>query len=221
LTEARFRKVLLLFAVTLAIAGAWTLMPDLVRAGIRLPADQNDAASPDQRRKAALAARVGMVRGDLWADLFFTFGDAIVSRSGRDFGAIKILNEALPAAQRTLAYAPFRSDVWLLLAVMAENHQLQAPSTISAITMSYYTAPYMSAAAALRLSVATRGSAIRDPELRQIVEHDLQVIFASRPQLRSAVVAAYATASAEGKHLIESTVRQVDPAFLMRPQSGK
>lgn len=200
------------------MAGAWTLGPELARVPeIRRLIDGTDAASSDQS-KAALAARVGMVRGDLWADLFFTFADAIVSQGGRDLGAIETSNQALTAAQRALVYAPFNSKVWLLLALMAENHQLKAPTTINALTMSYYIAPYRSADAALRLSVATRGSAIRDPELRQLVEHDLQVIFASRPQLRPAVVAVYATASAEGKHLIESTVQQADPAFLMRLQ---
>jgi hypothetical protein len=46
----------------------------------------------------------------------------------------------------------------------------------------------------LRLSVATRGNAVRDAELRQLVEQDLQIILASKPNLRPAVIAAYATA---------------------------
>jgi hypothetical protein len=49
-------------------------------------------------------------------------------------------------------YAPFRSEVWLLLAEMAG------------------TAPYNLALAELRLSVATRGNAVRDPGLRQLPE---------------------------------------------------
>ena len=219
LTEAQFRKILMVFAVTLMIAGTWTLISELTRVPpIGFPADQNRAASADQRWKAALAARVGMVRGDLWADLFFTFADAIVSRSGRDFGAIETLNEALPAAQRALVFAPFQSEVWLLLAAMAEDYELQAPNTIDALTMSYYTAPYNLALAALRLSVATRGNAVRDPGLRQFVEQDLQIILASKPKMRPAVLAAYATASAEGKHLIESIAQEADPSFLMQLQ---
>jgi len=159
-----------------------------------------------------------MVRGDLWAALFFTFADAIVSRSGRDFGAIETLNEALPAAQRALVFAPFQGEVWLLLAAMAQDYELQAPNTIDALTMSYYTAPYNLALAALRLSVATRGNAVRDPGLRQLVEQDLQIILASKPEMRPTVLAAYATASAEGKHLIESVAQQADPSFQMQLQ---
>jgi hypothetical protein len=122
----------------------------------------------------------------------------------------------LPAAQRALEYAPFRSEVWLLLAEMAKDYELQTPSAATALTMSYYTAPYNQALTPLRLSVATRGNAVRDAELRQLVEQDLQTILASKPNLRPTVVAAYATASAEGKQLIESVVQETDPAFLVQ-----
>jgi hypothetical protein len=101
---------------------------------------------------------------------------------------------------------------------MAEDYELQAPNTIDSLTMSYYTAPYNLALAALRLSVATRGNAVRDPGLRQFVEQDLQTILASKLNLRPAVLAAYATASAEGKHLIESVAQEADPSFLMQLQ---
>jgi hypothetical protein len=216
-TEAQFRKVLMAFAVTLAIAGTWTLFSELARAPrIGFPINENYQAAADQRWRAALTARVGMVRGDLWAELFFSFATSIPIRGGPDFGAIETLKEALPAARRALVYAPFRSDVWLLLAETAKDYESQIPRATTALTMSYYTAPYNQALTALRLSVATRGNAVRDAALRQLVEQDLQIIFASRPHLRPAVIAAYATASAEGKHVIESVVEETDPSFLMR-----
>jgi hypothetical protein len=218
-TETQFRKVLMAFAITLAIAGTWILISELARAPrIGFPIDQNYQAAADQRWKAALAARVGMVRGDLWAELFFSFANSILIRGGPDFGAIEILNGALPAARRALVYAPFRSEVWLLLAEMAKDYQLQMPSAATALTMSYYTAPYNQALTPLRLSMATRGNALRDAALRQLVEQDLQIILASKPNQRPAVIAAYATASAEGKHLIESVAQEADPSFLIRLQ---
>jgi hypothetical protein len=218
-TEAKFRKILLVFAVFLAIGGAWTLISELARAPrIGFPINENYQAAADQRWKAALAARAGMVRGDLWAELFFSFATSIPIRGGPDFGAIEILKEALPAARRALVYAPFRSDVWLLLAETAKDYELQIPSATTALTMSYYTAPYNQALTALRLSVATRGTAVRDAALRQLVEQDLQIILASKPNQRPAVVAAYATASPEGKHLIESVTQEADPSFLIRLQ---
>ena len=219
LTQAQLRKILMVFAITLGIAGAWTLICELARAPrIGFPVDQNYQAAADQRWKAALAARVGAVRGDLWAELFFSFANSILIRSGPDFGAIETLNEALPAARRALMFAPLRSEVWLLLAAMANDYELETPSGATALTMSYYTAPYNQALTPLRLSLATRGNAVHDAELRQLVEQDLQTILARKPNLRPAVVAAYATASAEGKHLIESVVQETDPSFLMQLQ---
>jgi hypothetical protein len=111
------------------------------------------------------------------------------------------------------------AQVWLLLAEMAKDYELQTPSAATALTMSYYTAPYNLALAALRLSVATRGNAVRDPGLRQLIEQDLQIILARKPEMQPAVLAAYTTASAEGKHLIESVVQETDPAFLMQLQT--
>src|SRR6516165_8688454 len=138
LTQVQFRNILMVFAITLAIAGAWTLICELARAPrIGFPVDQNYQAAADQRWKAALAARVGAVRGDLWAELFFSFANSILIRSGPDFGAIETLNEALPAARRALMFAPLRSEVWLLLAAMANDYELETPSGATALTMSY------------------------------------------------------------------------------------
>jgi hypothetical protein len=219
LLQAELRNILMVFAIILGIAGGWTLICELARAPrIGFPVDQNYQAAADQRWKAALAARVGAVRGDLWAELFFSFANSILIWSSPDFGPIETLNEALPAARRALMFAPLRSEVWLLLAAMAKDYELETPSAATALTMSYYTAPYSQALTPLRLSVATRGSAVRDAELRQLVEQDLQIIFASKPNLRPAVVAAYSTASAEGKYLIESVIQEADPAFLMQLQ---
>jgi len=214
-TQLRFHKTVLAFAFTLGIAGAWALTSELVRPPrVGFPIDQNYAAAAEQRPKAALAARLGLVRGDLWAELFFSFADFSVSKGGRDFGAVTTLNDAVPAARRALAYAPFRSEVWLLLADLAEKFELPNPNSAAALTMSYYTAPYNLALTPLRLSVATRGDALRDADLQQFVEQDLRMIFAGKPELRQAVIAAYATASAEGRRLVERIAQEVDPSFL-------
>jgi hypothetical protein len=213
--QSKFRKFLLVFASTLGIAGGWILISEMARPPlIGFPTDQDYPAAADQRPRATLAARLGLVRGDLWAELFFSFADSILLRSGRDFSAITTLNEAEPAARRALAYAPYRSEVWLLLADMAEKYELPNPKSSAALTMSYYTAPYNLALTPFRLAVATRGDALSDPDLQQFVEQDLRMIFAGKPEQRSAVVAAYTTASTEGRRLIERIIREVDPSFL-------
>src|SRR5205823_5258420 len=96
-----------------------------------------------------------------------------LDQTGRHFGTT--LNEAVPAAQRALAYAPYRSEVWLLLADMAENYQLPNPKSGAALAMSYYTAPYNWTLAPRRLAVAARGDALTDPELQPFVERDLRM----------------------------------------------
>ena len=194
-----------MFAVTLGIAGAWILISEFARPPrIGFPVHHNDLDA-DQRAKASLAAHLGLVRGDLWAELFFSF-------SGQDDGPT--LNEAVLAAQRALAYAPYRTEVWLLLADMAEKYQLPNPKSGAALTMSYYTAPYNWTLAPLRLSVAARGDALTDPELQQFVERDLRTILAGKPELRNAVRAAYVTASAPSRRFFESVVQQADPRFM-------
>jgi len=194
-----------MFAVTLGIAGAWILISEFARPSrIGFPVHHNDLDA-DQRAKVSRAAHLGLVRGDLWADLFFSF-------SGQDDGPT--LNEAVLAAQRALAYAPYRTEVWLLLADMAEKYQLPNPKSGAALTMSYYTAPYNWTLAPLRLSVAARGDALTDPELQQFVERDLRTILAGKPELRNAVRAAYVTASAPSKRFFESVVEQADPRFI-------
>ena len=92
--QSKFRKFLLVFASTLGIAGGWILISEMARPPlIGFPTDQDYPAAADQRPRAALAARLGLVRGDLWAALFFSCADSIISRSRRDFGAIETLNE--------------------------------------------------------------------------------------------------------------------------------
>ena len=145
--------------------------------------------------------------------VFFILG-SITSETRRDFGATTTLDEAVPVAYRALAYAPYRSEVWLLLAEMAQKYQLQHPKTGTALAMSYYTAPYNLALAPLRLSVAARGDGLSDPEVQDFVERELQTILAAKPELRPAVRSAYATASEPNKRFFERVVQQADPGFM-------
>src|SRR4051794_30417384 len=176
----------MIFAVALGTAGVWVLMSESARQPRIELADDQDVGPTDKRPQAALAAHLGLVRGDLWAELFLLYSDPITSQNRRDFGATTTLNEAIPAAHRALTYAPYRSDVWLLLAEMAQKYQLQNPKTSTALAMSYYTAPYDLALAPLRLSVATRVDALNDPEVQDFVERELRSILAAKPGLRPA-----------------------------------
>jgi len=87
--------------------------------------------------------------------------------------------------------------------------------------MSYYTAPYdFGSLRHFACQWQRAETPCVTPGLRQLAEQDLQMIFANKPELRPVVLAAYATASTEGKRLIESIIQQTDPSFLMRLQKG-
>src|SRR2546423_8032147 len=125
-----------MFAVTLATAGAWILISEFARPSrIGFPVHHNDSDA-DQRAKASRAAHLGLVRGDLWAELFFSFANSILGQSGRDFGPT--VNEALPAAQSALAYAPYRTEVWLLLADNGEKYALPNHQSGARLFKYYY-----------------------------------------------------------------------------------
>src|SRR4051794_17795947 len=104
LDQPLFRNLLMMFAVALGTAGAWIVLTELARPS-RMPWPIAENGAPiDHRPQAALAAKMGIVRGDLWAELFFLYSDPISSEIRRDFGATTTVNEAVPAAHRALAY---------------------------------------------------------------------------------------------------------------------
>ena len=66
-----FRLAALLFAGLLGVQCVWLLAAELVRPGIdRLPTNIASAAAAAEKHGAAsLAASIGAIRGDLWADV--------------------------------------------------------------------------------------------------------------------------------------------------------
>ena len=79
-----FRLTVLLFAVLLGAQCVWLLLAELSKAGIdTLPTNVASASTAAKQRDTALwAARIGTIRGDLWADSAFTHAD-LLSRDGR------------------------------------------------------------------------------------------------------------------------------------------
>src|SRR5713226_6809384 len=76
-TQGWFRRAILAFAALLGLQATWILVAELTRPA--LPAfapDAEAAAAAATRRSAATAAaRLGWVRGDLWADCALTYTD--------------------------------------------------------------------------------------------------------------------------------------------------
>lgn len=126
----------------------------------------------------------------------------------------------LNAFSAVLQYSPLRGDVWLMLAALSKQHAASYDTT-GLLKMSYYTAPNALELIPLRLSVALgTDAAIKEPELRDLIRRDLKVAITGRTPLRPALVAAYQSASADGRAFADSSILELDPGYVQKLRSG-
>ncbi|MHC4046630.1 hypothetical protein [Bradyrhizobium sp. 23AC] len=124
-----------------------------------------------------------------------------------------------PAAPTVLAQAlrssPLRGDLWLMLAALSREQKSVEYDVAALLKLSYYTAPNDLVLLPLRLTAALgEASVVSDPELRELVQRDAKIAFARQPALRPALIAAYQSASAEGKALVDNLISEWDSAAL-------
>jgi hypothetical protein len=203
-----FRLVTSLFAVLLGVQCVWLLVAEFYRPGIsRLPTDAASAAAArNERINASWAARIGTIRGDLWAESAFTYAD-LLWNDGR--GAADLV-QAHSSLNYALTAAPHQSSVWLLLAALASRYQLPNIDVKEAVRMSYYTGPSELELMPLRLWTAVHSDAFSDSELRDSISREVRLLFSH--QQNSALIAAYNAAPSMGRQFIEQTIREIDPA---------
>ena len=183
-----FRLWILLFAVVLGFQCAWLLLPEFL--GV----------------DAKWAAEIGVVRGDLWKKLAFTYADLIVDDAGADAN----LARARSSLDHALADGPHQSSAWLLLAGLASRYQLPGIDAKEAIKMSYYTGPTELELMPRRLWVTVHSDAFNDIELRDSISREVRLLITQ--QQKSAIIAAYNVAQPAGRQFIEQTVREIDPS---------
>ena len=197
-----------LFATLLGVQCIWLLLAEVSRSGIsRLPTETASAAAArNERVNASWAARIGTIRGDLWAESAFTYADLLWSdgRKGAD------LVQAHSSVNYALTAAPHQSSVWLLLAALASRYQLSDIDAKEAVRMSYYTGPSELELMPLRLWTAVHSEAFNDIELRDSISREVRLLFSH--QQKSAIVAAYDAAPSVGRQFIEQTIREIDPS---------
>ncbi|MGV7218114.1 hypothetical protein [Bradyrhizobium sp. UFLA05-112] len=122
---------------------------------------------------------------------------------------------ALNVFARRLYYSPLRGDLWLMLAATSQRSRASGYDTAALLKMSYYTAPNEVDLFPLRLSVALgTDAAMKDPEFRDLIRRDLKFVLTRQPALRPAIVAAYRSASADGKRFAENLLSEFDPGYL-------
>jgi hypothetical protein len=122
--------------------------------------------------------------------------------------------DALDVA-RALQHSPLRGDLWLVLAALSKERRSAEYDVPTLLKLSYYTAPNDLAVLPLRLTVALgEVSMASEPELRELVQRDVKIALTKQSSLRPALIAAYQSASADGKSLVDDLILERDSAAL-------
>jgi hypothetical protein len=216
---AWLRFGLALFSLVLIAQAIWILLAELRHPRrIPIPVDQQaSVVALAEQARAKQAARLAVIRGDLWADSAFTYSHLLWAGPGAGDATA---NEARIHLNRALRYSPHRGDVWLLLAAMADRYNWQDYKPSSLLKMSYYTAPNENDLFLLRIKVSLDSTGIRDPELADMLRRDIRLVINTMPAQRSALAAIYKAASGPSRQFVERVVLEVDPAYLAHLRTG-
>jgi hypothetical protein len=212
---SRLRVSFLGFALLLGAHASWLFTAEVVRpARQSFPAAVGSVPSTQQQLDdAATAARIGFIRGDLWADNAIRLANGLKDDlTGR--GAVHApgaVAAARTAGDRALRLSPHDGRIWLLLA--AVDQRLGLPSR-ALLTMAYYTAASDASLMPLRLLIAARSGALLDADLQILVSGEIRTIDRDRPDLKPAIIAAYREANASGRQFIEEAIGTFDPDLL-------
>jgi hypothetical protein len=206
-----FRLSMSLYGVILGAASLWLLLAELPRTSVSaLPMSHELAARAATKRDDALwAARLGRLRGDLWAESTFTFADLQWSASVSP----RLLDNAKASATRAIRLSPANSSVWLLLTELALRYRWSAPNPIETIKMAYYSGAHEDELIPLRLLISARLDDSTDPELERLLRSDVESALMYRPNLKPAVLSAYNQGTAQARHVIQGVASQIDSSF--------
>ena len=219
-THVKFRITILFFAALLGLQGIWLTLTELSRGGVdRLPTDPSAAAAAAERRdRAARAAEIGAIRGELWAQSAFTYADLLFGKHEETAEVMQKLTRVRVSLERALKDAPTQSGAWLLRAGLGLRYPSLGFDAIESLKMSYYTGPSEQDLIPLRLRLTALSNAIGDVEIREFVGRDLRLLLARKQQ--SAIADAYNAASPPVKRFIEETVGDIDRPAAESLRSG-
>jgi hypothetical protein len=216
--QTGLRAALGALALILGVLSVWLSTAELIRPRLAVVPNNAQAAelASAERARAATAARIGLVRGDLWADDVLTYANLYWSDvlvGGRS-EVSAIIEQARIVAERAVIYAPHDARAWLVLASLASRFDWLDRKAAAALRMSYYTGSGEFELVPLRLGVALRSNAIFESELQQLVQREMRAIVAKRPDLKPSIRQAYDDALPEGRVFIEQALSNLDPALL-------
>jgi hypothetical protein len=210
-----FRLAIGHVAALIGIIGIWIAVPELLRPSLSyFPSNNSEAETwSAARMSSAAAARIGAIRGDLWTMAAISSAAMFLFET-----APKNAQEARAASieevQRAIKLAPHDARSWLVLANLLGRDEKAGSKAAEALMLSYYTGSSERALTPLRLSVALQSDAILDPDLQTLVQLEIQRVVIRNRELKPAVAAAYKSANAKGREIVEAALVQVDPTFL-------
>ena len=221
----RLRLALLVLGIVLGLSGLWMLLPELLRPtpiGLAFDRAGTEAAAA-RRTSAVLAAEIGAIRGDLWAEAAFTGARFMTTDRStiRDWSNSGPLAWTRANAETALALAPVNGAAWLFLARLPAGSP-EAESRVGILLeMSYFTAPFALDLAPWRIERAATSSALADRDLQAFVKSDIRGILDRGPEYRPAIFAAYRNAWPQNQLIFESLVADADPAVAQLLRSGQ
>lgn len=222
-TAYPLRAGLLVFGLVLGLCGLWLLAPELLRPkSVGLAHDKTSAAAAGAlHSKALLAARIGAIRGDLWAEAAFADSSLMwLDRAAvQDPANAARIERARSATEAALALSPINGEAWLFLASLP-TAQSNDGGVASLLEMSYFTAPNALSLADLRFERAATSSALADKDIQDFIKSDIRRILTYQPQLKPGIIAAYRNASPQNQPLFEALAADVDPTFAQTLRSG-
>jgi hypothetical protein len=210
----RLRNTLLVFGIAVGLCGIWMLIPALLA----------PKATSTWRTRAVVAARIGAVRGDLWAEAAF-IGARLMWQdpvAGFDKTGAKQLDRVRANAESALAFAPINGAVWLLLAMLTQNSPEHDSRVATFLEMSYFTAPNDLSLAPLRVMRAATSAAMANKDIQLFIKNDIRGLLDRGPDHRRDIVAAYRDAWPQNQSIFLSLVAEIDPSeatLLSSPQS--
>ena len=202
-------------AFVLAAYAVWLLAAELVRPTLpdsKFPPAFASAEIESARSLSGLAAAIGVVRRDLWAERAMIDAGAVFSHPNA------LTSEQLEAvrssATRALSLGPFDSRTWLILAAISRPDRRPSRSqAFDLLKMSYYTGPNDRALVGARLHYAIRIQAFAEPELSEAMRREIRAILRGAPELQPSIVSAYSDAGEAGRKFIEDAVAESDTEF--------
>lgn len=214
--QNKLRRYAFVFAAILGLQAVWSLAAESYRQP--LPYFPTGHAGLDaitaHRDAAYTAARIGWIRGDLWADYAVTSDvgllndpDNLHANSKDSHAQMRLITE------HAASLAPYDSRLWLLLAASNAQSGWKDDKTAAQLKMSFYTSPNDIRLIPLRLKIATQSNAVIDDEMQYLIEHEIRTIVLNKPDLKLTIAFAHRAASPGGRQLIEKTLDGIDPKY--------